>query len=114
MVAWVIYLASPYSSPDPTIQQQRYEEAEKFAVKLIQAGEPVFSPIAYAAPLAHKFGMGRDFGTWRGFNMALLKVAKKLYVLKIEGWQQSRGVQAEIAFAQENNIPIEFKEPWDD
>ncbi len=73
-------------------------------------GLPVFSPIAYTAPMAHKFGMGHDFDTWHRFDIAILAVASKVYVLKIEGWHQSKGVQAEITFAQENNIPIEFKE----
>lgn len=49
-----------------------------------------------------------DADYWLRQNLAFLSRCDKMYVLQLEGWEKSDGVQREIAFATEHNIPIEY------
>lgn len=111
MSAGLIYLASPYSHPDVTVRAARFEAACRAAGRLMQAGQCVFSPIAHSHPIEQHFGHmeGHDF--WLRQDFAVLIRCTRLAVLTLEGWEKSRGVAAEMVFAQEHGIPLEFIEP---
>ena len=47
----LIYLASPYSHPDPAVRKQRFEDVCRCAAKLILQGQVVFCPIAHSHPI---------------------------------------------------------------
>lgn len=56
------YLCAPFSHPDPTIQQARYEEITAAAGHLIKAGTYVYSPLTHNIPIKkfrHHHHMGR-------------------------------------------------------
>ena len=54
----------------------------------------------------------RDSWTfWERFDREFLEIAERMIVLKLDGWNESTGVQAEIRIAAEMGIPIEFMEP---
>lgn len=113
------YLASPYSVKNPISQRQatllrfkRYEKVCRMAAELMKQGEVVFCPIAHSHPI-ETLGMpgelyGQDF--WLKQDFPLLKAAKELIVFKMDGWEQSSGIKAEIEFAKKNNIPIRYIE----
>lgn len=67
-----IYLAVPYTHPDPKVRRARFEAVTRAAGELMKRGH---------------------------------------VVLMLPGWEQSRGVEAEIAAARENGVPIEFLNP---
>lgn len=48
---------------------------------------------------------------WLDFDLAVLAICKRLFVLKLEGWENSPGVQKEITFARSLQIPIQELEP---
>jgi hypothetical protein len=48
----MIYLASPYSHPDPAVREARFREACRAAAKLMRLGQPAFSPIVHGHPIA--------------------------------------------------------------
>ncbi len=102
------YLACPYAHPDEEVKQRRIQTATEMAFTLFQRGIPVFSPLTHNAPLANR-GIGNGWeGKWEGFDLGMLGRAQKLYVLTLPGWEQSRGVQAEIDHAKKLSIPIEY------
>lgn len=105
----IIYLACPYSHPERAMRIYRFEKANEAAGKLISAGEIVFSPISHTHPIFETMAdisFGWDF--WHKFDLAFLEVSKKLIVVKIDGWKESAGVQAEIKIAEKLGIPIEY------
>ena len=59
----MIYLASPYSHPDATVREARFQAACRATASLIRAGHEVFSPIAHSHPLA-AFGLPTDWSFW--------------------------------------------------
>ena len=47
----MIYLASPYSDPDPAVRQSRFEAACKATAEMLRAGLIVFSPVMWSTGL---------------------------------------------------------------
>lgn len=109
----LIYLASPYSHSSPMVREQRFVAACRAAGRLMKAGEQVFSPIAHSHPIEQYFEdetrEGHDF--WLRQDFAVLQRCSRLLVLTLEGWEASKGVAAEIEFAQQNGIPVGFLTP---
>lgn len=107
-----IYLAAPYTHPDPKVRQARFEQVTNFAAELMNRGALVFSPITHSHPLADKCPDDPQF--WERWYMTFLKHwANHLYVLQLSGWDKSKGVAKEIAYAGELGIPIVYI-PYED
>ncbi len=103
----LVYLASPYSHKDRNIRMLRLGQACEYAASQIGLGRKLYSPIAANYPIAEHMG-GSCWETWKEYDLFMLAMSSKLEVLKLDGWEDSVGVQAEIAFAQEKGIPIVY------
>jgi hypothetical protein len=106
----VIYLASPYSHPDPAVRQERFREACSVAAKMIQAGKVVFSVVTHCHPLV-EHGLPTDWEFWDRFERVYLERCDEMVVLMLDGWETSVGVQAEVAIARELGLPVSFLAP---
>ncbi len=106
----MIYLASAYSHPDARVRQHRFEQACQAAAAITRAGLSVFSPISHSHPIA-RFGVPTGWEFWARIDHEFLSKADLLAVLKLDGWQASAGVQAEIALAGELGLPVIYVEP---
>jgi hypothetical protein len=104
----MIYLASPYSHPDPAIVELRFRQAARFTADRIRAGYAIYSPIVHCHQLAQTYDLPTDFAFWQTYNEALLRQSLALWVLMLDGWQTSRGVTGERDFALRHNIRIEY------
>lgn len=110
----MIYLASPYSHPEPAVREQRFFLACCAAATLISTGHMVFAPVVHFHPLV-AFGLPTDWSFWQAIDRQFLSWSEELVVLKLDGWRESIGVQAELQMARELAKPIRFIEPirWD-
>ncbi len=45
------------------------------------------------------------------YLLDFLRVSKGLILIKVEGWQNSWGIQQELNFCQENQIPVYTMNP---
>lgn len=104
----LIYLASPYSHPDPVVRQMRSEAVCKVAGKLFRDGLMVFCPIAHSHPICVYGECSGGFDFWEAYDRLMLSKCSALYVCCLQGWDASIGVQAEIEFAKELGLPITF------
>jgi nucleoside 2-deoxyribosyltransferase len=96
----VIYLASPYSHPDPAIREQRFQAGCQAAAALLRAGHIVFSPVIHSHVLvAH--GLPSDWEFWKHVDREHLERCDEVVVLMLDGWEESVGVAAEIRIARE-------------
>ena len=102
----LIYLASPWSHPDPAVRERRYLQARQATAAIIRAGKPVFSPVVYSYHLAEDGGLPGDWGFWQEFDEALISRCSFLWVLTLDGWRESKGVAAEIDLAARLNKPM--------
>jgi len=96
----VIYLASPYSHPDPAIREERFQAACRATFTLLRAGAAVFSPIVHGHPLVG-LGLATDWESWQRVDRAMLERCDEVMVLMLAGWESSSGVREEIRMARE-------------
>ncbi|MFO0915248.1 MAG: DUF1937 family protein [Pirellulales bacterium] len=106
----MIYLASPYSHESPAVRQQRYGDACQAVVHLLHAGLAVFSPIVHSHPLV-SYGLPTDWSFWQRVDQEHLRRCDQMIVLMLDGWEESRGVAAEIDIARELGLPIDYLSP---
>lgn len=102
------YLASPYSHCDPAVREARYQLAVLVSAELIKRGLLVYSPIVHCHPIGLALDAPADFNTWSAHCLHMLSKADKMIVLKADGWEKSKGVNAEIQWAVLNKIPVHY------
>jgi hypothetical protein len=95
----MIYLASPYSHPDPLVREWRFRAACKATGFLIERGSIVFSPIVNSHPLCQYGGVPADWQFWDRFDLALMRKCDAFAVLGLPGWRDSKGIEAEMSAA---------------
>ena len=108
--AELIYLAIPYTHPDPAVREARFELANAAAAALMAAGCLVFSPISHTHAMV-KYGLPIEADFYRRFNEFYMSLSSRMIVLRADGWLASAGVQAEVAFMEAAGKPVEFVDP---
>lgn len=93
-----IYLAVPYSGTDKQ-RQERFEKVNKVAVKLMEQGNIVYSPITHSHPLTEQCGLPKGWEYWKNHNTSFIKWCDELYILILDGWEESVDIKAEIKIA---------------
>ena len=107
----LIYLASPYTHDDERVEQQRYEDVSATCAWFARQGEHVYSPIAHWHPIALAHTMPTHAHYYQDMDEAMIRACDEFFVLTIDGWTESIGVQSEMAYAQSINRVIQFVWP---
>ncbi len=107
------YVASPYTSEDEAVMERRYDDVVDFCAVMVREGQLVFSPIAHWHPISCFHDLPRDHTFWRDLDRAQIIAARGIMVLKLDGWEESKGVQDEIEFAKSLGREIQYFE-WDE
>jgi len=102
----MIYLASPYSHPDPLIRKTRFLLAEEFVANNFP--KHIYSPIVHYHEMALKFNLESDFQNWKQINFDMIRRADAFWILDIDGWYESKGVTAEGDFARECGFDLQL------
>src|SRR4051794_35591191 len=94
----VIYLACPYTDPDPLVRKERFQIATAAAAELIRVGFIVYSPITMTHPIDQVLAggsatLGSEY--WVAFDEAFMDMCSEMIVIRVDGWQKSRGVKRE-------------------
>lgn len=117
-----MYLASPYSvgkagaygeantgTATANMRTRRFKAACKKAAELMKDGLVVFSPIAHSHSIElHGDNSLKTGDFWLNQDLEVLKHCDTLLVYRLEGWDRSRGIAKEIAFAEEHDIPVVY------
>lgn len=113
----MMYLASPYSHSDPEVIEQRHTRVLFAAVKLLEAGNHVFSPIVYSYSLVRNGHINWEDGVpgawlaWKELDENFIDRCDVLGVLMLPGWEESAGVAAEIDYAEQRGMYIIYYNP---
>ena len=102
----MIYLANPYTDPDPTIIQLRYDLVCEACAGLVLKGYRIYSPIMHWHPIAIKFKLPQDYNFWKSINEEMIILCKNFWILTLEGWKESKGIIKESLYAKINDITI--------
>lgn len=103
----LVYLASPYTHSDPAVQEARFHAVCRHAAGMMRGGVRVFSPIAHTHPIA-VHGLPGDWDFWKEYDRGFIEMCAEVLVLMLPGWDQSKGVRAEIAIARELGKPVRY------
>lgn len=105
------YLACPYSfngRDDLAKRTHRFDVVTKLAANLMSQGRSVFSPITHGHTM-NLAGVEAGWETWAEIDASILATCcREVIVLTLEGWQESRGIQAELALANKLGIPVTY------
>ena len=101
----LVYLAVPYSHPDPAVREDRFHQVNQAASVLMRAGLHVFSPVSHTHPIALAGGLPLGWDYWQEYDREILSACGALVVFCLEGWQRSAGVAGEMKIAEEMRIP---------
>lgn len=102
----LIYLAAPYSSPDPAVEDERCRIVSDVAgILIVRTGCEVFSPITHSHPLnrmAQRYAEVKgmpwqpSYDFWLRFDFRVLDIADYLSILRLDGWRESVGIKREL------------------
>jgi len=106
----MIYVASPFTDPNPLVEEKRYHQALDYTNGLLNKGYVAFSPIVYGYQFHRKHGRSGDYETWLQLNNTMLFSAEEMHILKIPGWISSKGIAHEIQFAYRHDVPTKYVE----
>ena len=107
----MIYLASPYSSKNTSVQKARFQDVARVASFFMKQNYQIFSPIAHTHPIA-EYGLPRGWEFWAEFDEWFISRCNEIWVLMLEGWKESTGVNAEIKLAEKFNKKIRYVDPY--
>lgn len=108
------YLSNPYNGTEAE-KDERADICKQVCFHFIRQGISVLSPIVhnhamYKHPAITKtidnFSVTERFEFIMAFDLNILQQAKAMLLLKLPGWEKSRGVAYEIEYCHEHNIPI--------
>ena len=101
-----LYLACPYSHPNPVVRERRFNDVTVAAVHLMNQGHIVYSPITHSHPMATMAELPGDWSFWERYDREFLRHAYAFAVLTLLGWQESKGIRAEMGIAIDLGIPV--------
>ncbi len=117
----MIYLIAPYSTGSAHMvgishqerMRLRAAEINKFAAKLMEDGELVYSPISHGVSLEPHLSDDKlkDHQFWMEHCFGMLDLARSAAVLRLPGWDKSVGVGMEMSRARARGIPVFFFDP---
>lgn len=112
----VVYLANAYSSKledsdAAALQRSQRRSLESFVGGKLRKIYPNYAfilPIANSASMADICTFDTGFTEWEIDDYSFIYVAQEVWVLMSDGWEESKGVQAEIEFAKKLSRPIKY------
>ncbi len=107
------YIASPYSHPDPKVREERYQSVLDFVAHIAMRPtmDTPYSPIVHWHHVALGHNLPGDFEFWKRIDHDMIARANSVIVYMIDGWQESKGVKAEIEYAHRRGIRVMYQKP---
>lgn len=104
------YLASPFSHAEAGVRAWRVEQNFLTMGKLLNAGYRVFSPLVHTYQLESRIApeLAHKHSFWMDQDIALLRHCDGMFILTLDGWVQSKGVNQELKVARSIMIPIVY------
>lgn len=103
------YLSTPYTRYRYG-HDAAYHAACKVAARLVNAGISIFCPIAHSRGISPHLKADNHV-TWMEVDRPLMRASYGLVVVRLSGWQDSRGVGEELDYFTAAAKPIEYIDP---
>ena len=109
----VVYLASPYTANAGLaefVQLQRYYATAAAVHEMAEPGTLIYSPILHSVPAADTLELPSRWEYWRERDLDAIDCCDELWVLMLPGWDESKGVAEEAAYARDTGKPVVYQE----
>jgi len=106
----LIYLAVPYTHETDEVMNARFEAVTRVSSHLLQVGVANISPITLSREQSIMHTLPPEWIFWKDIDILLLKRSDELWVLTLDGWLESVGVQSEISAALALGKPVRYIE----
>ncbi len=115
----MIYLCSPFTAKNPDgsfnleLQEERYNQITEITGKLQDRYQYAFiGPITQSHQTAKYMSKNStEFKAWEIRDLTYISRCDEVWVVKLDGWEESRGVAAEIDFALSLGMPVKSINP---
>jgi hypothetical protein len=104
----VYYLATPFSHQDKLVEYMRYREAVEIGYLLNLQGYTLIEPISMAFNKHMFYKLPGNAEYWKNINHNLIDVSYNVIVAKMDGWELSKGIKDEIAYAKATNKEVHY------
>ena len=104
----LIYLAAPFKHPDPEVSRRRLEEVNRYAAHLLSRGSLAVSPLSHGAQLDSP---DIPDSVWYELGLRIMEGCDELWLLALDGWEDSEGVRMELERAWQLDIPVYIVNP---
>lgn len=101
----MLYICSPFTHEDDTVQKRRFEIAARASARLMAAGIPVIPPLSLTLAAVEQ-GLVLSHAGFLKLDLQILRRCDEMVLLALPGWQQSVGVKQEIFEALKLKIPV--------
>ena len=108
-----VYLGCPYTHENVHVRAHRFKKVSKYAAEIMAQGHLVFSPISHSHQICVEADLPIDFEFWQELDNSFLEWCTVMMVLKLPGWEESKGLEAEIKIAEfmgKEVIYVEYEE----
>lgn len=103
----VIFLAMPYQHSDPKVVEKRIEILHDVIAFLMKSNKIAIAPcLNHSVVKRAKIQIDPQY--WAAYSAAHIPICSRMFVLTMEGWDQSSGIEGEIQLAKKFKIPVEF------
>lgn len=106
-----LYLASPYTDKSSKIREERFLAVSVTASQLTLVGYNVYSPVLNGHILSQHIDFPPEYDFWAGRDKQFIEWCDRFYIIKLEGWEQSKGIEKEYKIAEVLGKPIVYFEP---
>jgi len=100
------YISAPYSKTDD--KDTRMSIVTAYSANCLKRNELIICPLTMGHNFTKYAQLPYDSDWWLKWCFALLILCDEMDVLCIDEWEVSYGVQAEIEFANQNNIKVNY------
>lgn len=108
LVGKAVYVCTPYTKYAHGHDAAAYDAAEVTA-RLMEIGIAAFSPIVHSHQVARVGRLDKiDTDFWQRMDAPWVRLAEACVVVKMPGWEESAGVQHEIAEFRAAGKPVVF------
>jgi len=109
-----VYLAGPYTATGfykQLTESTRYYLLTKYAAQIMAAELLVYSPITHSHPMTLHEALPGTWEYWERMDQIMMTVCKEIWVIKLEGWEESNGLKHELKLAGDWSVPVVFIDP---
>lgn len=101
----MIYIAGPYMHKNSHVRNYRYHMHRNYLIQLMEQGRAAYSPIAVGHTLLPDLASWTH-DRWMLWDLPILRLCKEVHLLKLPGWDKSRGTTEELELARDLGMEI--------